>query len=216
MKKNVILFGGDSFIGQAFIKEYDSFYNILPVFKNNEKGLSFDFLNTEYISDFIKKVNVPIEVILFLQGMNPSKGIKEITEEHFTDMLKVNLITPTLLIRELLTKIIPGASIMFVSSIAKRKGSYDPSYSTAKAGITGLVNSLANAYSQFRFNSISLGLVENSPVYNSMTEDYRIKHAEKMFNNSFIQISNVTSVINLLITNSNINRADFPIDGGYI
>jgi NAD(P)-dependent dehydrogenase (short-subunit alcohol dehydrogenase family) len=105
--------------------------------------------------------------------------------------------------------------VLFVSSVAKRKGSYDPSYAAAKAGLTGLMHSLANTYKKQRFNLISLGLVEDSPVYKQMTKDFREKHAARMQNGKFIKSENVVSVINLLIENENINRADIGIDGGF-
>jgi NAD(P)-dependent dehydrogenase (short-subunit alcohol dehydrogenase family) len=61
--------------------------------------------------------------------------------------------------------------IIFFSSVAKKKGSYDPSYAAAKSGLVGLMHSLANAYKTQRFNIISLGLVENSPVFNQMSDE---------------------------------------------
>jgi hypothetical protein len=62
---------------------------------------------------------------------------------------------------------------------------------------------------------ISLGLVENSPVYNQMTDDFREKHANRMQNKRFIQVKNINSMIELLLNNESINRADMALDGGY-
>ena len=77
------------------------------------------------------------------------------------------------------------------------------------------MHSLANAYTSQRFNIISLGLVEGSPVYEGMTEDFRLKHALRMQNGAFIKVGNITRVIDMLINNNNINRSEIAIDGGF-
>ena len=216
MKKNILLFGANSFISKTFIRDYSAQYSIYPVYRKAvEQSLHIDFENSNDIEDFSLKIDFPVDAILFLQGINPTMGVADITEDHFSRMLKINLVTPVLLIRELKGKITEHGTVIFFSSVSKRKGSYDPSYASAKAGLVGLMHSLANAYPRQRFNLISLGLVEGSPVYNEMTEDFRTKHSERMHNNSFIKPENVAQVIDMIISNNNINRSDIAIDGGY-
>ncbi|MDF2433974.1 MAG: 3-oxoacyl-[acyl-carrier protein] reductase [Mucilaginibacter sp.] len=215
MKHNVLVFGGNSFLSKAFNKKYGRDYIITNVYRNLPSGdLNFDFENDDAES-IAPKLNGPYKAILFFQGINPLVGVKDITEDHFIKMLKINLVTPTLLVRSLAGKLNKGALILFVSSVAKKKGSYDPAYASSKAGLTGLMYSLANAYPDFRFNIISLGLVEGSPVFNNMTPDFRQKHADRMFNNSFIKVEDVITVVDELIINQSINRTDIEIDGGY-
>lgn len=219
MKKNILLFGANSYIAKKFVERYGEEYNFHPVYRKKQgQSLSFDFDDispVEKVENFAQRIDVEINAVLFMQGINPSMGVNDITGEHFSTMLKINLITPVFLIRALEKKIAKNSLILFFSSIAKKKGSYDPSYAAAKAGMTGLVQSLANAYPAQRFNIISLGLVEQSPVYNQMSEDFRVKHSSRMQNNSLIKAENIGSVIDMLINNNNINRADIPIDGGY-
>jgi len=217
MKKTILIFGANGFLAKAFINKFESTYHILPVYKTSSehKNLAFDFFNEDFDA-FAKTINYELDGILFLQGLNPTKGIEDITPGDFKKMTAVNLIAPLFLIRILSKKIKTNASIIFISSIAKKKGSYDPSYATAKAGINGLIASLANAYPNYRFNSLSLGLVENSPVFNTMTLDFKKKHAERMHRNQFIQVQNVLNGLEFLINNTNINKQDIAIDGGYL
>jgi NAD(P)-dependent dehydrogenase (short-subunit alcohol dehydrogenase family) len=216
MKKNILVFGANSFIAKSFIQEYCDRYNCIPVYREKTReSLYLDFNNSSSIQDFADRIDFQIGSILFFQGLNPSMGVREISEDHFIKMLKINLVTPVLLLRALKNKISKGSLILFFSSIAKKKGSYDPSYAAAKAGLTGVMLSLANGYPDNRFNIISLGLVEGSPVFNQMTEDFRNKHSSRMQNNSFIKKENINSVVDMLIGNENINRADIAIDGGY-
>jgi len=216
MKKSLLLFGANSFVARSFIDKYSDQYTIYPVYRRAGQGeLVMDFTTSAAISGFHDKIPSRIDGVIFLQGINPSMGCNDITESHFLDMLKVNLVTPALLIRELQEILNDNCSIIFFSSISRKKGSYDPSYASAKAGLFGLMQSLANAYSRLRFNMISLGLVENSPVFTQMTGDFRERHASHMRNGEFVKAANVCSVIDMLITNDNINRADINVDNGY-
>jgi 3-oxoacyl-[acyl-carrier protein] reductase len=215
-KKNILLFGANSFVAKEFIRAYGEEYAIYPVYRQPGNGqLHLDFDRVGEVSDFVAKIDFAIDGIIFFQGINPSMSATAITEEHFLKMLRVNLVTPALLIAALRTKLAEGALVLMISSVAKRKGSYDPSYAAAKSGMTGLMHSLANAYPAQRFNIVSMGLVEGSPVYAGMTEDFRAKHASKMQNGTFIKAGNVNSVIDMLIKNTNINRTDIAVDGGY-
>ena len=215
-KKNILLFGANSYIGKAFTKKYNDSYTIYPVYRNDPGALlNLDFNATTDLNVFAAKINFTIDGIIFFQGLNPSMGVADITEEHFIKMLKVNLVTPPLLIRSLKDKLSNGAVTIFFSSVAKRKGSYDPSYAAAKSGMVGLMHSLANAFKMQRFNIISLGLVENSPVFNQMSDDFRQGHATRMQNGSFVKADNVADTIDMVIKNSNINRADISIDSGF-
>jgi NAD(P)-dependent dehydrogenase (short-subunit alcohol dehydrogenase family) len=217
MKKNILVFGANSFIGKAFIDRYSDSYTIYPVYKHgSEKLLSFDFAGNDDCNDFARKIDFAIDAIIFFQGVNPSMNVDQITEDHFIKMLKINLITPTLLLQSLKGKLTGGAVMIFFSSIAKKKGSYDPSYAAAKSGMVGLMHSLANAYKMQRFNILSLGLVENSPVFNQMTDDFRKSHAARMQNGNFIKAENIVNVIEMIIENNNINRADISVDGGFL
>ncbi|MDB5132554.1 MAG: Short chain dehydrogenase [Mucilaginibacter sp.] len=216
MKETILLFGGNSFLAKAFNEKYGELYTIENVYRNDKtQEFNFDFEN-DNIESITDKLKSRYNAILFFQGMNPSLGAKDITAGHFIKMLKINLVTPALLIKNLVSQLNKGSLILFVSSVAKKKGSYDPAYASAKAGLAGLMHSLSNVYSEFRFNIISLGLIENSPVFNNMTPNFRKKHADRMFNNSFIKADDVITAVAELITNKSISRTDIEIDGGYM
>ena len=215
MKKNILIFGANSHLAKNFIEKYSDNYTLHPVYRNNPGALNFDFITPKDHKAFAEKITYTIDAIIFFQGINPSMGITEITEEHFIKMMKINLITPTLLLQSLKEKLGDGGVTIFFSSVAKKKGSYDPSYAAAKSGLVGLMHSCANAYKTQRFNIISLGLVENSPVFNQMTDEFKKGHAARMQNGDFIKAENVSNVIDMIIKNNNINRADISVDGGF-
>jgi len=211
-KKRIIIFGGNSFLAKAFNKRFSTKYLIQNVYRNEDSLLNFDFEEdgVELITD---RLNSTYDAIIFFQGINPSVSARDMTQSHFAKMLKVNLITPCLLVQRLSQQLNKNGLVLFISSIAKKKGSYDPAYASAKAGLTGLMFSLANAYPELRFNMLSLGLVENSTVFNNMTLDFRQKQFDRLQGKQFIQADDVANAVADLINNKVANKLDIEMDG---
>ncbi|HTA62110.1 MAG TPA: SDR family oxidoreductase [Bacteroidia bacterium] len=219
MQKNILLVGATGYIAQNVIKTLGvkKEYNFIKAQRSatNPDELYLDFSNVASIENFKLPDSIHLDGIFFLQGINPQKNTKEITYDHFLKMMQVNLIGPALLIKKLHQSINPNALVLFFSSIAAQKGSYDPSYAAAKSALTGFMNSLANEFPFIRFNSISLGLVEGSPVEKGMTEDFKKKHKEKMYGNELIKVDSIIETIELILKNKSICTTNIQLDGGY-
>ena len=212
--KRILIFGAGSYIAQNFISTFDKEFDFTPIYRKGN-GLVYDFLNPNTANSFISKLSGNFDGILFCQGLNPSMGAREIAREHFLDMLSVNLVEPAILLQQLHPILNKGSGILLFSSIATKKGSYDPGYASSKSGLKGLIYSLASAYPEFRFNLISLGLVKGSPVEKAMTTDFKEKHYSKMFDKKLIQINNVLGIISECIVNQNLHLSEISLDGGY-
>lgn len=217
MKKNILIFGADSYIAKHFIlKCSDYAITTIGRNKNNIFDYYLDFNDINSVSNFNLNSKEKFDAVIFCQGLNPKNKLDELEYVDFINMFNLNIFGPALILKNIIKDLNNTASCLFFSSIAAKKGSYDPSYSSAKAAIIGLVASLVTAYPTIRFNSLSLGLVEDSPVFRKMTNDFREKHSAKMFNNKFINPDNVVSMILELINNNNINNSNIPIDGGFL
>jgi 3-oxoacyl-[acyl-carrier protein] reductase len=118
--------------------------------------------------------------------------------------------------RALQPRLASDASVVFFSSVATGKGSYDPSYAAAKSALEGLMHSLANVMPNQRFNIIRLGLVEGSPVHLGMTEDFVTKHKQRMRNGHLVAVAKVASMTKEVLLNACLNRAVIQLDGGYL
>lgn len=217
MERNVLLFGANSFIGTTLMKSTQGGYKYWPVYRLPEQGtLHFDFLEPKGLPLLVEKLKGnKYAGIIFMQGINPSVGFQDMSVGHFQDMLTLNITTPAMIVKELEANLQDNSSIVFLSSIAKWKGSYDPAYAAAKAGITGLIASLASALPRVRFNALSLGLVVDSPVYRNMTTDFRKKHTNRMYEGKGIDVLDVCRMIEEVLINKAINRADIDLTGGY-
>ena len=214
--KNVLVFGSTGYIGNEFCSSYEMFYNITRCTRSfTESDVYFDFLEPNYIS-FKKQIgDTKFDVVIFSQGINPRVGFNSIDYNDFDSMLQVNVISPTIILQTMVGEnLSKDACVIFLSSIAKEKGSYDPSYATAKAGLVGLQQSLAKANPSLRFNTISLGLVDGSPVQQGMTADFLKKHLNAM-NGKLVNVDDVCKTLDYLIQCKSISSHDIKIDCGY-
>jgi len=219
MIKNILIFGASGYVARHFSEKYFNHYNIIHFARED-----FDFLRPDFeklVENLIEKLqhlrqprHGGVDGIVFLQGINPSFGVSDIDDNQFHDMLSINLSVPLQVIRQIKDWINKSASITFISSIARKKGSYDPSYASAKAGLVGLQQALSNHFSDIRFNTISLGLVGGSPVHEGMTDDFALKHLDAM-GGKLVKVDDVCKAIGFLIECDSISRAIIPIDRGF-
>jgi len=97
--------------------------------------------------------------ILPLQASSPAA---------FAEVIDINLVAPALLLRHLLRsrKIRDGASVVLISSIASQGSAGHAAYGASKAGLNGLMRTLAAelAPRKIRVNCVSPGLV-NAGMY---------------------------------------------------
>lgn len=94
-------------------------------------------------------------------------GIFDLTVEDWTEILRVNLIGPWLMVKHAGTAMMEagkGGSIICTASVAGlRSGAGSPAYSASKAGVINLVQTSAQQLSatNIRVNAICPGLVES-------------------------------------------------------
>lgn len=216
--KRILIFGSNSFLAKQFIlkSKFRFEYTFCKVGRSGKINHHLDFIDNDSINNF-KLGEEKYDAMLFFQGKNPSLNLKDSSFEHFQEMLAVNISGPCQILKKIILKNLKKrGSVIFFGSLAAKKGSYDPAYAAAKSGLKGMVHSLSKAYSDYRFNIISLGLVQNSTVYQGMTTDFVRKHSEKMFDKQLIDPLNVVNMIDLVISNNNISNAQIDIDGGYL
>jgi NAD(P)-dependent dehydrogenase (short-subunit alcohol dehydrogenase family) len=209
--KNLLIFGSNGFIGKKLLKKIRNKYNCICF--GGSKDL--DFTNPD-LGQLSKKINQKIDGILFLQGKSPKIGFQDIEKENFVQMFSVDIITPFLIVRELsrLEMLSKDASLVFLSSVAVKKGSYDPSYACSKSSMEGLVRVIRRNISDVRANIITLGLVEKSPVHVGMTEDFVELHRKRM-GGKLVQVEDVISSIEYLLTNNSVNGIFLEVTSGF-
>jgi NAD(P)-dependent dehydrogenase (short-subunit alcohol dehydrogenase family) len=104
-----------------------------------------------------------IDGIVLNVGIGAGLKLEGTTAELWDKVLAVNLRSHFLVARRALPLLPPGASIVFVSSVAGlRPGSFVPSYDTSKAALVGLCRHVAleGSRRQVRANVLAPGLID--------------------------------------------------------
>lgn len=105
----------------------------------------------------------PLDGLVVCSGKLDHAPLAETDPAAFAQVMQVNLVAPALLIRHLLRsgKIKDGASLVLISSIASHGSPGNAAYGASKAGLNGLMRTLALelAPRRIRVNSVSPGLV---------------------------------------------------------
>ena len=119
----------------------------------------------------------PLDGVVFCAGRQPSRSLADMTRSHAEDMVAVHVVGPMLLLQALQSHLKDGSGVVFLSSVAAYRGSYDPSYAAANGAVAAMTRSLARGLApRVRVNAIAPSLVADSPVFAQMTPDFRENH----------------------------------------
>jgi NAD(P)-dependent dehydrogenase (short-subunit alcohol dehydrogenase family) len=173
--------------------------------------LEKDSFTKELLSSCLEQVG-KIDGLVHCAGIDITKPYKLLKTEDFEQLYKLNVTAPFKLTQALLHKSIfnkEGGSIIFMSSVMGALGQKGKiAYTTNKAAIYGLVNSLALelATKKIRVNAISPGIVE-TPLTN----------IKKMHPLGFGTPEDVAQLCAFLLSDSArwITGTNHFIDGGY-
>jgi 3-oxoacyl-[acyl-carrier protein] reductase len=162
------------------------------------------------------KNNLPsLSGIIILAGKEPSQNLEKMEWDHLEEMISIHFKGVLWCIKCFKEKIIKGGFIITTSSIATHKGSYDPSYSSMKSAIEGLTRTLVKDLSpHIRINSVAPGLIENSKVYNNMTDDFKQNHLNNIPLCRFTKVKDIIDAYLFLIQNQCITGQTIHINGG--
>ena len=163
--KVVVVTGGASGIGKCiaemFLKE--GAHVCIIDLKENDYFVG-DIGNEQTLNRFSKKVIQDYHhVDYIINNAKPlMKGINDCSYEQFNQALKVGVTAPFMLVKLLKDYLVPGASIVNISSSRdKMSQPQTESYAAAKGGIHALTHALAASLAgKARVNSISPGWID--------------------------------------------------------
>lgn len=167
-------------------KEFETFCDDLKSQNNvNIYKFYFDMLDIEQIKNVIleiKKLNIPLDGIVNIAGINRDANFGMITESDMMDTFKVNVFSQiifTQYIVRLMKKQIDAEgiksekSIVFTSSVAALDGNVgQTTYAASKAALIGAVKCMAKELGQFgiRVNAVAPGVIK-SPMTDKLPKE---------------------------------------------
>ena len=197
--KTILVTGASSGIGRSVAIECSkSGAAIIITGRNAErlketyKLLTPDFKHAIYQADLVQKSELksliefipPLNGIVHCAGMLKKMPLKFINEESLNNTMHANFYSPALISQLTIrnTKIVNGASIVFISSIASHVASYgNIMYMASKGAINSLARGMALelADKKIRVNCIEPALVKTNLTSVMTTED--LENYEKRF-----------------------------------
>lgn len=215
-KRTYLLVGGTGSVGQAIHKLLldEGQRSILTSSSEKKNTIKLDLLDHLSIDQATNQIP-KIDGLILAAGYEPQKSLREMTAEHMDTMFGIHVTGPLWLIKKLQDKFNPGASIIFTSSVAAYKGSYDPCYATVKGATNALTRTLARELSpKIRVNAIAPSLVSNSPVFERMTPDFRAKHLNATLNKRLLLPEECADTAWFLINQDHITGQIIHLNGG--
>lgn len=215
-KKTFLLVGARGSIGLAtqLLLNDKGHKCILTSTKEGNGSIQLDLNDRKSILEAASKIP-EIDGLIITAGYEPQSSLREMTADHMDKMFSIHVTGPLLMIQALQDKFTKGAAIIFISSVAAYKGSYDPTYATVKGAINAMTRTLARELSpHVRVNAIAPSLVVDSPVYDRMTPDFREKHLNSTLNKRLLRPEECANSIWFLLSNQHITGQIIHLNGG--
>jgi 3-oxoacyl-[acyl-carrier protein] reductase len=218
VRGKILLVGGNGFLGRDLVPRLEElgYSCIIPSRTDKQEENFLDLTIRDSIESFCSGLQ-NIEGVIFLSGKEPQQNLHDLSWEHLSEMISVHFSGVLWCIKNLTQKINPGGFCLFTSSVASKRGSYDPTYASLKSAVEGLTRTLARDLSpRIRVNCISPGLVEKSPVFDRMSDSFREKHLETTPLKRFCTTYDISSAYLFAIENKGLTGQILQINGGQV
>lgn len=242
-KKVVLVTGGTKGIGAATTEIFaQNDYNIIMNYGSDtitalrlkeklEKQYSISVLaikadvsNSQEVTKMIQKSMQEfghIDVLVNNAGIAIDQIFEDKTDKEFKQVLKVNLIGPFLVSKEV-GKIMKKQEFGKIINVASTNGIDTPypesiDYDASKAGLISMTKNLAMLLAPYvQVNAVAPGWVANTEMNQNLDNEFIEKETKKILLQRFAQPSEIASVIYFLSTKEAeyINSTVIRIDGG--
>lgn len=161
MSPVAVVTGASSGIGAAVAAALEG-YDVVGLDLNEPEPFAVDVSDAVAVSDAIRRLPGPIDVVVSAAGHYASIPIGDITRAQLHRMLRVHLGGLRNVVRAVLPSMIErrtGAIVAVTSELAVGGGDADAHYAAAKGAIIGLVRSLAAEVAEYgiRINAVAPG-----------------------------------------------------------
>lgn len=220
--KKILVVGGNSGIGEAFVKKVIENSEVICL---NRKGMSWEHQNlSSYTFDAMEDdlpIQDNIDSLVYFPGSINLKPFKNLTDKDFLNDLEVNLFGAIKTIRKALPLLNKNgkSSIVLFSTVAVALGMpYHTSVSAAKGAIEGFAKSLASELApHIRVNVVAPSIVDTPLASRILSNEKSIENAKNRHPLKSIGDANdIASMVNFIISDDAkwVTGQVFHIDGG--
>ena len=223
MKKKLLIIGGNSAVSKNFIKKYKSNYDIYSTYsdkgRKSKKNLKLDLSKDQSINEFCKSIKkIKFSKILFCSGIIYGHKIIQYTFDQINNIFNVNIVGVVKLFSKIISKnTLKKTTIIFISSVSGRKGSYDETYASSKSALTMLAKSISKNYGEFlRVNVITPSVINNTKMFKMMSKKDTSKIIKMTPNKQLLNLNDLSKIINDVFQEhwDHSNGAVIDVNGG--
>jgi len=220
--KNILVVGGNSGIGEAFVKKMVDHNHIICL---NRKGMGWENENLsshtyDALTDELP-VKENIDSLVYFPGSINLKPFKNLTDKDFLADLEINLFGAIKTIRQALPMLNKNgkSSIVLFSTVAVAQGMpYHTSVSAAKGAIEGFAKSLASELApHIRVNVIAPSITDTPLAGRILGNEKAIENAKNRHPLKTVgEAKDIASMVSYLISDDAkwVTGQVFHIDGG--
>ena len=224
----IIITGSSRGIGQYLFEKfwetgttvYGTYNRTLPDSDKEKYLMKVDISSYSDVKNWIASIIGSIEhsTLINCAGINYTSVAHKAEIEKWSDVINVNLIGTFNVIREVLPIMREegyGRIINFSSVVAQTMVPGASAYAASKAGLWGLIRSIAieNARKGITINNLNLGYY-NLGMINEVPRKFQASLKEKIPTGAFGDPENIFKTIKLLIDNDYINGTSIDLNGG--
>lgn len=233
-KDKLLIIGGTGDIGSNIIKDLSSNYDIINIYRNEEKNNSLeDLLYDSFKLDLFDKKEIPIVIkkiflkhptikkVIFANGDMTNNMFITTSNEEIERSLFLNIESVLLMSREIYKYLLKNKNviknIVYISSVAGEMGNNSQVlYSTVKGSIFPLVKSLSREYSKkgIAVNSLSLGLVENTKMEKELIDSKKELIKEHIPLKRFCNFKDINFSLEFLLNTEYYTGQILSLNGG--
>jgi 3-oxoacyl-[acyl-carrier protein] reductase len=218
MKKQAIVVGASGAVGQSVCQLLETDHDLIRTTSDPDKISSDNWLLNFRDLVTVERVGqqaTHVDALVICAGKEPQQNLEGLELDHFEEMIDLHYKGPLWLVKQLQPKLSKGSGIVFISSVAAYKGSYDPTYASLKSAINGLTRSLARELSpKTTVNAVAPGLIQDSPVFDRMTDDFRAKHLNANLNQTLLTPDEVAQAVQFCLKQPQLTGQVLQLNGG--
>jgi len=200
----VLIIGANSLISRALvqgIKPYTSKITLVSrsliedIDSASEDYIALNLEDIDSVSNLFQNLQESqFDYVYIFAGAVSKLDISSSSLEETQDYYRTYGASLNYLIGRIQTHLSDSATMIFVSSRAAHRPSYDAHYSAIKASTEAFIMSIANRFPGRRLLVLAPSLIENTKMFNDMLQENIKMHRERTFN-SLLTIDEVVESI---------------------